>query len=187
MLFAVTALVGCGSTNGLAGLTGSNTSGGTNMAGNTTGQTTTNGTDDQGPGGGQEIENENENEQEHSTGSGSGGTTGGSTGGGTTGGTTGGGSTGGTTGGGSTTTTAISFASQVQPLASRSCSCHTYMATGSMADRANILAKGYVVAGNAAGSRYVTVGAGGAGHPGGNAWGANAQLIRDWIAQGAQS
>jgi hypothetical protein len=82
------------------------------------------------------------------------------------------------------------FARDIKPLATMACSCHqsgsAAAATGPMNDLANITARGYLVSGNAQGSTYLTTGAGGAGHPGGNAWGAQQERVREWIEQGAK-
>lgn len=79
------------------------------------------------------------------------------------------------------------FEQRIRPIAERACVCHTTMATtGSMADYNNITAKGYVVAGHPESSPYLTVGAGGMDHPGGNAWGGAQADVRKWIEQGAQ-
>ncbi|MBI3945567.1 MAG: Ig-like domain-containing protein [Armatimonadetes bacterium] len=80
-----------------------------------------------------------------------------------------------------------SFDQHIKPIATRACSCHASMAaTGSMADNGNITSRGYVVAGNPDGSSYLTVGAGGSSHSGGNAWGGDQSAVRKWIEQGAK-
>ncbi|MDH7567990.1 MAG: Ig-like domain-containing protein [Armatimonadota bacterium] len=81
------------------------------------------------------------------------------------------------------------FDRDIKPLAKLACSCHEpgapAAATGAMTDRFNLIQRGYVVPGNPDGSTYLTTGAGGANHPGANAWGTHQQIVREWIEQGA--
>lgn len=70
---------------------------------------------------------------------------------------------------------AISFATTVQPIAAASCTCHG----STMSTRSTLLSRGFVVAGNAAASPYVTKSSM-RGY-----WGANRQTVVDWINQGA--
>jgi len=84
----------------------------------------------------------------------------------------------------------LTFAVDIKPKASLSCSCHEAGgakngATGAMSDYANITGKGYVTAGDL-NSPYLVKGTGGAGHGGGDAWSTNADTIKKWIQQGAK-
>jgi hypothetical protein len=81
---------------------------------------------------------------------------------------------------------AVTFEKNIMPIARDSCDgCHAGMASGRMADYDNIISKNYVVPNEPDNSSYYRKGSGLVTHGGGDAWKANKQLVRDWIARGA--
>lgn len=83
---------------------------------------------------------------------------------------------------------ALSFATDIKPLASVCAGCHPALKpdAGAMDNLDNLLSKGYVKPGDPDNSDYYLKPSGKKPHAGGAAWGANAQKVYDWIKQGAK-